>query len=178
MSKRTDNQLVNDYLLGDANALDVLVKRYLGSIFGYVRKFTGNRDDAADITQETFVKVWKKLKSYDQNKSFKSWIFTIAKNTAIDWLRCKKYIFLDPDLSGSIADESPSIQEKVDNTKKLRLALAAFSEIPVNYSEIIKLRHDKEMSFGEIANFLEKPLNTVKSQYRRGVAKLRNILNK
>lgn len=86
----TDQQLISQYLKNKDNAaLENLIKRYLPLIFGFVKRYTGNADNTSDIMQEVFVKVWKNLKNFDQSKSFKTWIFTIAKRTSIDWLKKK-----------------------------------------------------------------------------------------
>jgi RNA polymerase sigma-70 factor (ECF subfamily) len=92
MENLGDLKLIKQYLAGDEKSLDVLVKRYLKIIYGYSYRNVGNSADAEDITQETFLKVWKNIKKFDQSKSFKSWIFTIAKNTSIDYLRKKKSV--------------------------------------------------------------------------------------
>ena len=92
MDSFTDEQLTAKYLKKDEKALEELVKRYLPLIFGFVKKYTGNQDNASDITQEVFVKVWKNIKSFDQTKSFRTWIFTIAKRTAFDHLKKRKTV--------------------------------------------------------------------------------------
>ncbi len=87
MNTFTDEQLAAKYLKKhEEQALEDLIKRYLPIIYGYVRNYTGSEDNASDITQEVFVKVWKNIRKFNQSKSFKTWIFTIAKRTAIDWL--------------------------------------------------------------------------------------------
>ena len=87
-----DKQLIVEYLKGDEKALETLFSRYLKPIYTFVYRLTGNAQDAEDISQEVFVKVWKNLKKYDDTRSFKTWLFTIAKNTAYDLLRKNKEI--------------------------------------------------------------------------------------
>jgi RNA polymerase sigma-70 factor (ECF subfamily) len=180
-----DEQLVRRYLRNkDEGALEELVKRYLPLIFGFVKNYTGNRDNASDITQEVFVKVWRNLKKFDRSKSFRTWIFTIAKRTAIDWLRKKNALpfsamrneekvesFID-----SLADESPSIIEQLtlkETSKKLSFALA---RLPDAYNSVVNLRINSGLNFREIAERLNEPLNTVKSRYRRGLVLLKKII--
>lgn len=143
---------------------DELVAEYLPQIYGYVCRCIGNRDAAQDVTQEVFVKVWKNFKSYDQSKSFKTWIFTIAKNTALDHLKKKRELPLDDRIE--IADTRPVPD------RDLHFALA---QIPAGYRSVIDF-HTDGYTFREIAAMLNKPLNTVKSSYRRGVAVLRKLL--
>ncbi|MBI4159946.1 sigma-70 family RNA polymerase sigma factor [Candidatus Wolfebacteria bacterium] len=82
---------MNDWLriIGEVS-LELLIRRYLKPIYGFTYRYVGAGQDTEDVTQETFVKVWRNLKKFDQNKSFKTWIFSIAKNTAIDFLKKKK----------------------------------------------------------------------------------------
>ena len=176
----TDQQLVAKYLKKDERALEELVKRYMLLIFGFVKRYTGNQDNASDITQEVFVKVWKNIESFDQTKSFRTWIFTIAKRTAIDELRRQKAIpfsaLQEEGFENSIADESTSILDQIfsqQQSKELALALA---KLPINYNSVIKLRANDDLSFREIAVKLREPLNTIKSRYRRGLALLKELL--
>jgi len=185
MNISTDEQLVRQYLQNkEEGALEELIRRYLPLIFGFVKKYNGNEDNASDITQETFVKVWKNLKSFDQSKNFKTWIFTIAKRTAIDWLKKRSalpFSMLEEeqgsrDFIDSLADKSLSILEQLllkEISKKLAVAMA---KLPAGYGNIIKYHIDKDLSFCEIAKELNEPLNTVKSRYRRGLILLKKVL--
>jgi len=92
MQNYTDEQLVASHLKGDGEALEILVSRYLKSIYSFAYRHIGNIHDAEDITQEVFVKVLRHLKKFDHDKSFKTWIFKITQNTSIDFFRKKKTI--------------------------------------------------------------------------------------
>lgn len=185
MNRPSDEQLVWLYIKRkDERALEDLIKRYLPLIFAFARNYTGNQDNVADITQETFVKVWKNIERFDQSQSFKTWIFTIAKRTAIDWLKKKNALPFsaiqdearDDNFANSLADESPSIIERLafqETSKKLSFALA---QLPGAYNTVVNLRINDDLNFREIAERLKKPLNTVKSQYRRGISLLKKIL--
>ena len=185
MDRPGDEQLVWLYIKKkNEHALEDLIKRYLPLIFTFTRNYTGNQDNAADITQETFVKVWKNIKRFDQSKSFKTWIFTIAKHTAIDWLKKKNALPFsaiqdeakDDNFANLLADGSPSITEQLalqEASKKLAFALA---RLPGVYNTVVDLRINNDLNFREIAERLKKPLNTVKSQYRRGISLLKKIL--
>ena len=89
---RSDEQLVWDYLKSDEKSLELLIRRYLKPIYSFVYRYVGKAHDADDVTQDVFVKVWRNLKKFDREKSFKTWIFAIAKNTAFDHLKKKKAI--------------------------------------------------------------------------------------
>ena len=88
----TDEKLIEGSSEGDNAAFEKLLKRYLKSVYNFIYRLASDREVAEDLTQETFVKVWKNLRRFDQTKSFKVWIFTIAKNTAYDFLKKKKTI--------------------------------------------------------------------------------------
>jgi len=83
----SDEQLVAIYLKGEREVLNILIKRYLAPIFNYALYFAKNRDIAEDLTQEVFVKVWKKIRKFDNRCKFKNWLYAIAKNTSLDYLK-------------------------------------------------------------------------------------------
>lgn len=88
--EKSDDELIALHHEGDETALQTLIARYLDSIYNFSRRMTGNPDEASDITQETFVKVWKTLDRYRMGNTFKAWVFRVARNTAIDHLRKKR----------------------------------------------------------------------------------------
>jgi RNA polymerase sigma-70 factor (ECF subfamily) len=163
-----DQDLISKYLAGDEKSLEILIEQYLKPIYSFVYRYTGSASNAEDITQDVFVRVWKNLKKFDQNKKFKTWIFSIAKNAAIDWLRKKKTISLSDDDMEKIPDSAPFVPE---------LSLAPILEkIPSEYRMIFFLRYNDHFTFKEIAESLGQPLNTVKSRHRRGIAMLKKTL--
>src|SRR3989338_11180650 len=97
---RTDEQLVADYLRGDEKSLETLFRRWLKPIYSFSYRYTNANKDAEDIAQDVFVKTWKNLKKFDRNRKFKTWIFQIAKITA---LICKEkrnpFRFISPKIS-------------------------------------------------------------------------------
>ena len=174
--EKNDNELVIDYRNGDRKAIEVLVKRYLPSIYNFVRRFVGE-EYADDVAQETFVKVWKHINRFDEKRNFKVWLFTIARHVSIDWTRKKKLtpfsVFEDEDGTFDVEDASPLAME-IFQRKETAVALdKLLDELPLDRKTIILL-HDSEMlPFAEIAEIVEKPMNTVKSQYRRAIMVLR-----
>jgi RNA polymerase sigma-70 factor (ECF subfamily) len=176
-----DNNLIQQYLKGDGKALDILIERYLKLIYSFVYKNVGNDAVAEDITQEVFIKIWKNIKKFDQNKSFRPWIFQIAKNTSIDYLRKKKSIpfsrFENEKgqnvLADNIAEKPLNLLEKLSDEKTIADAMHGLTE---KEQKIINLRHIEGLSFKEIADKFEESVNTVKSRYRRTLVSLkRNI---
>ncbi len=180
----SDKQLIERYFKEDEAAFEVLVKRYLPLVYGFSRRFTGDPEKAADIAQETFVKAWRSLKKFDTAKSFKTWLFAIAKNTALDWLRRRT------DIPFSVYEredaETSFIESIADNAEPLEVLLArkyaaesarrAAGSLPKYYAEVLLLRDDEALTFREISELLRTPLNTVKSRYRRALLLLREQL--
>jgi RNA polymerase sigma-70 factor (ECF subfamily) len=175
MNYLSDEELVRNYKkTKDEQIIEVLVKKYLPQIYGFAKNYTGKRDDASDIAQDVFVKVWKNINKFDESKSFRTWIFTIAKNTSIDWLKHKTELRLDD--SFDVVDGGPSILEQLMLKEKSRKLSFAMAKLPLNYSSVIKLYTNDGLNFREISESLKSPLNTVKSRYRRGLALLKKFL--
>lgn len=162
-----------------------IVRDNLNSVYSFVYRIVGDTSDADDITQETFVKVWKNLSKYDKNKSFKSWLFTIAHNTAVDWLRKKKSIvfssFEDDEgknyFENSLPDPEPLADEIFSKNEEVSSVKKYILELPSFYQEVLFLYYDQDMTFEEIGNILGKSLNTVKSQHRRAILKLKEKMS-
>ncbi len=175
MKNFTDEQLIKNYLRGSEKSLEELVRRYLPLIYNFSRRYSGDPDNASDITQEVFVKVWKNLKKFNTSKNFRVWLFTIAKNTALDWLKKKNALPLS--LAENIVDiKQMSIVDEIYKKSLLNNLQLAIEKLPPKYSSVINLYNTKGLNFREIADFLKEPINTVKSRYRRGLIFLRREL--
>ena len=181
---RTEAQLVTDYINGEGSALNILIKRYTENVYFFIYRLAGNTGDAEDIVQEVFVKVWKNIEKYDTEKNFKTWLFTIARNTSIDWLRKKRHIPLsafdndegDNVLKDTLTDDEmlpDELAEKADDKIFLEKILQSLSPA---HREVLFLHYNEEMTFDEIGTILKKPLHTVKSQHRRALLVLRKQL--
>lgn len=178
MTKMTDEQLVAHYLAGSERALEALVKRYIPRIYGYARNYTGNPDIASDITQETFVKAWKNLKRFDQRRNFKTWLFTIAKRTAVDWLRKREALPFSAleDAGKNIVDNATPFIDRFAAQEVSRGLVLATAKLPNLYGTVICQHINDDLSFREIAEATGEPLNTIKSRYRRGLVLLKKLL--
>lgn len=181
--KLTDEQLVARYLQqGEAVALEQLVKRYLNPLYAFARQYVGNTDTAADVVQETFVKVWKNLDKFDTKRNFRTWIFTIAKRTALDWLKQKSALPFsalaesESNFAENLVDHAPSILESLIKKEASRHLATAISQLPASHGAVVALRLNEELTFPEIARVLRAPLNTIKSRYRRGLMRLKELL--
>ncbi len=180
--ERTDKELIFNYFSGDEKALEALFRRYFRKVYGFAHSYAKNSEDAEDITQETFLKAWRNLKKFDATKSFKTWLFAIAKNSAIDFLKKKRAVpfseFENKDgdnmLVCTLADTAmlpAELSERNENIRGLSLAVA---NLPQKYGKVISLKHDEDLSFSEIARLLGEKLNTVKSRHRRALMMLKS----
>ena len=163
-----------------------LVGRYLKSVYNFVFRIIKDKNSAEDITQETFVKVWKNLDKFDSEKNFKTWLFTIARNTTIDYLRKRKNISFshfdkddkeDRKFEESIYDTEP-LPDEIFMKKELGKELEkALTEIRPDFREIILLHYTEYLTLEQISEVVGKPLNTIKSHHRRGLAALRKLIS-
>jgi RNA polymerase sigma-70 factor (ECF subfamily) len=183
---RSDSELIKAYLGGQEEAFEELVNRHIKALYAFVYRSVKNEALASDIVQEVFLKVWQSLKRFDTGQHFLPWLFTIARRTTIDWLRKRSHVSFSelnaPDEDGhdyfeaNIPDMEPlpdEIFDRITLTQELEQALDA---LPVEQKMIMLLHLNDDMTFEEIANVMEKPMNTVKSAYRRGLIKLRALL--
>ncbi len=182
--RKTDEQLIFSYLDSDEKSLELLIREYLKPIYSFAYRYIGNAQDAEDITQEVFVKVWRNLKKFDQSKIFKTWIFSIAKNTAIDFLKKKRVIpfseFETEDgenmLTDTLADPSPLPQELLERADMAQLLNSAMEKLSPKYRMVLFLRYNDHFNFREIAEALGEPLHTIASRHRRALVMLKKLL--
>ncbi|MFA6521413.1 MAG: RNA polymerase sigma factor [Candidatus Gracilibacteria bacterium] len=184
MENNYEQNLIKQYFAGDEGALEVLINLYLKPIYSFVYRYVNGAEEAEDITQEVFVKAWRNLKKFKQNKSFKTWIFEIAKNTALDFLKKKKTIPFSKfeDESGknvlleTLADPAELPQELLNRQGIAKLLETAMSKLSPSHRMVLFLRYNDHFNFREIAEALTEPLHTIKSRHRRALIKLREIL--
>ncbi|MEY2829509.1 MAG: hypothetical protein RIQ33_1367 [Bacteroidota bacterium] len=184
---KEDYELIQLAMAGTSQAYEKLLVRYKDSVYYMVLKFVHNRDDAEDITIETFGKVFNKLEQYKADYAFSTWLYRVATNNAIDFIRKKKIETLsihsplndekNKDHSHNIPSETPDPEEvyiKKQRADNLRLTL---SKLNVKYRLLIEKRYFDELSYEEIANEMNMPLGTVKAQLFRAKELLYAILN-
>jgi len=185
----TDKDLVIAARTGSEAAYRELLGRYQRPLFSLIYRMVRDRELAEDLAQETFVKVFNNLGSYDPRYKFASWIFKIGSNLAIDSLRRKALptVSLDGSSQATSAEEMEASKitpicpeldpEQVLESKELgREIEAAIGELQTEYCMAIVLRHVEGRSYEEIAEIMEAPLGTVKTYIHRGRAELRERL--
>ncbi|OGG74267.1 hypothetical protein A3A37_03025 [Candidatus Kaiserbacteria bacterium RIFCSPLOWO2_01_FULL_52_36] len=182
--RKEDGQLISEYLEGDEKALSFLVNRYLKDVYSLAFKLTGNLQAAEDITQNSFIKAWKHIRRYRQESSFRTWIFSITRNTAIDWLRQKKDVPFssfenelgENKLVESLADTQLLPNELIMQAEDTAFVQNLLVQLNPRYKEVLTLRYESNLTFEEIGKILGRPLHTVKSQHRRALVYLRRLL--
>jgi len=187
MNGATDQVIVERVLEGDLEAFSVLVERYQDRVHSVVLNYVGNPDDAIDVTQEAFVKAYTKLRTFDKASAFYTWLYRIAINSAIDFLRKRKsraVESLDDEKYSEVGFEPESKDPSVDPEKMavrheqaqaIRNAIAELSE---KLRTVIVLHDVEGLSQEEVAEVLKVPVGTVKSRVSRGRAELRYLLQK
>ncbi len=184
IKRLTDEELIEEYANGNAESFEEVIDRYLKPLYNFAYKMCGNEEDSEEIVQDTFLKAWKNLKKFKAGFKFKTWIYTIARNSAIDFLRKKRSISFsqiengneDFSFGDTIKDEeilADELFEKKENIEKIRQLI---EEMSITYKEVLLLHYHEGMNLEETAGILDKPLNTVKSLHRRGLVILKEKL--
>jgi len=174
-----EKELIKKCRSNDGSAFAILMQNYRKQLFSYLLRFCGNRMAAEDLLQETLIKVWKGFNSYDEQNKFSSWLFSIAHNVAMDSIRSAKTRNMVSSL-----EESTKFSGRDNPHKSLieketyELIMKAVSELSKNQKEVFLLRQHSGMSFKEIANELNQPLNTVLGHMHYAVTKIRKKLSK
>ncbi len=160
---------------GDMVSYNTLVNRYKDRLFNVLYRMLSSEDEASDLLQETFLRVWQHKLSYDFRFAFSTWIYTIALNLARNELRRRKKIkFLD---IFDFSDKLTAKEEKKDTSSNLKVLLdTEMKRLPEKYKTAFLLRDVDNLSYEEIAQVLGVPLGTVKSRVNRARAILRNRL--
>jgi RNA polymerase sigma-70 factor (ECF subfamily) len=179
-----DKNLIKKFLKGDESALRFIVEKYMKPIYNFIYQYVSDVHEAEDITQEVFIRVWRKIKTYDTSKSFKTWVFAIAKNATFDYLKKKKTLTFsslknendDNDPVERLMDESPFPDELMRRTDLKRILNKAMDKLPAQYRATLFLYYQDGFNFREISETLNEPIDTVKSRHRRALVMLKKEL--
>jgi RNA polymerase sigma-70 factor, ECF subfamily len=168
---------------GDLDALAALVQRYQHRLYRYLLRLVRQRAEAEDLFQQTWLRVASQIRRFDPRRNFDPWLFTLARNLAIDHLRRVHPESLDEKDADSThtpaalrAFSVPPVDAMIAREHS-RFVATAMEELPVLYREVLALRFEEEMKLEEIAQVLDAPLSTVKTRLRRGLENLRETLD-
>jgi len=166
----------------DPDLLDRLIEQYQHRLLRYLVYLSGNRELAEDLFQETWIRVLERGHQYDGKHEFSTWLYAVARNLTIDYLRKKSPLSLDGLMEGEEhaplepADPRPMAWELMQQHQQAERISAALLRIPAEYRETVMLRFQEGLTLGEISTITRSPLGTVKSRLYRGLNLLMALL--
>lgn len=184
--------LVRRCIAGDSSAWEEIVQRYHRRIYNICYRFAGTSEDAQDLTQEVFIKMYRTLNSYDMSKgAFMTWVTTVTRNLLVDHFRKSKQDRMTDSLdtapsehedaqplSTQIADPSRPADEHVQSRETREVVHQALQKLSPELREAVILRDLQDMDYRDIAGVLKVPEGTVKSRINRGRAELARLLQR
>jgi RNA polymerase sigma-70 factor (ECF subfamily) len=181
-----DREFVRRSIDGDEKAFAVLVERYQRGVYNLAFRMVRDSEAARDLAQDVFVRVHRSLKKYDPVYPFTSWIYRVASNLCIDHIRKRKLNVVsldapvpvgeDESVTREVRDESPGPDLAAEASERAAILAACLDELPEAHRLVLILRHQRELSYEEIAIILDAPLGTVKARIHRAREAFRKIL--
>ncbi len=172
-----DGLLAQHYLSGDQQAFEVLVDRYSGPLFNFIRRFLGDYDAACDILQQVMLQLYLSLPKLRTGEPLKAWLYRVARNHCLDELRRKRAIHLSELEKGTDEDEqsavdtiqdvSPLPEEVVEQRDVQDILLKAIRALPSKFRAVVLLRYASQLSYAEIGRVLHMPEATAKTYFQR-----------
>ena len=174
---------INKAKQNDQIAFNFLLDTFWNDVYSFQLMRTQNENDAEDITIQTFSKAFDKIGTYDDNYKFKTWLITISKNIHIDLVRKQKKTIQNTSKDSEdnyleIIDDSPTPEDKIITEQNLAKLLRDIKKLKPHYQEVINLRYFQELSYKEISEELNEPINNVKVKLLRAKKLLAAIITK
>lgn len=175
-SRAEDTRLIRAALKGYDQAYDKLMKKYHNAISNFIYRMVQDKEQVEDLTQEAFIKAFSSLASFDAQYAFSTWLYKIATNNCIDYIRRRKLQMYpidkpirskESDYTFELPDDSYEADREVISDQRTRLLNDAIARLPEKYKTVIRLRHTEEHSYEEIAEILKLPIGTVKAHIFR-----------
>jgi RNA polymerase sigma-70 factor (ECF subfamily) len=172
--KRTlsEREILEAVKEGDKDAYGLIVKRYMHSAYYIALGFVHNQQDALDVSQEAFIKAFRKIKMFDTNLPFFPWFYRLMRNLCIDHLKRKRRMSEIP------LEDTQVLDDERDDREMKEALWKGIEELPFDQREIIILRYFRQMSYEEIAELTARPIGTVMSSLHYAKKKLKGILGK
>ena len=171
---------------GDERAFTAIVTEFEGTVYRFAYHMVGNREDAMDVSQEVFVKLWRSLSSFRGDASFQAWLLQITKNTALDLLRKQAHTPLSlthPDKEENVktldvadTDANANPQAAYEKRETVETVRRAIGRLPEDQRQVLVLRDMEGLSYETIARVLSLEIGTVKSRLHRARNSLRDLL--
>ena len=179
VSDLDDSELIKIIITQNREAYQELFARYQKKLFAYIYHLIGNREETEDVLQNVFSKTYKSIAHFDTTRKFSSWIYRIAHNEAVNFLKRKgsRYSISWDDIATSkdkleSASGEEGSAEKIEHQEIAIEMNIAMQKIPLKYQEVLRMRYFQEYSYAEMGKILEKPLNTVGTLINRAKKKL------
>ncbi len=175
-SRSEDSKLIHAAIKGDQEAYKRLMKKYHTSLSHLIYKLVHDREEIEDLTQEAFIKAFASLKNFNEEYAFSTWLFKIATNNAIDYLRKKKLAAFsinkpleseESDYMFELPDSTYEPDKDIIQRQRSEFINEAINSLPEKYRKVILLRHKEERDYSEIAKMLKLPIGTVKAHIFR-----------
>ncbi len=175
-SRSEDSAIIAEALAGQDRAYQRLMDKYHDAIFNFIYRMVRDREQVEDLTQEAFIKAFASLKSFNEEYAFSTWLYKIATNNSIDYIRKKKLQMFsidkpveskDSDFTFELPDDSYEADRELISDQRSVMLNDAIDQLPEKYRLVIRLRHVEERSYEEIAKMLKLPIGTVKAHIFR-----------
>jgi RNA polymerase sigma-70 factor (ECF subfamily) len=175
-SRAEDSRLIQQALSGDESAYKRLMKKYHDAVFNFILRIVHDREQVEDLTQEAFIKAFGSLAKFNEEYAFSTWLYKIATNNSIDYIRKRKLQAYsidkpidarDSEYSFELPDEDYEADGELISNQRATMLKSAIDKLPEKYRMVIELRHIQEKSYEEIADELELPIGTVKAHIFR-----------
>lgn len=180
LSTATDEVLLVAAQGGDTEAFEALVRRYTQPLYAFATRILGSRDDAADVVQHAFIQCYNTLPRLRADTALRPWFYRVTRNRCLDIIRQRRTLPADPpheeeelDALAAIADSGPSLEALAERHDLQRLLAEAIAGLPSKYREVVVLRYEGDLTFGEIAEALGIPENSAKTLFQRAKVMLR-----
>jgi RNA polymerase sigma-70 factor (ECF subfamily) len=173
---RDESQWVQEVLQGNKEAFAFIIDRYKQRIYAFIYRICRNKHDAQDWTQEVFIRAYRYLQSYRQDKPFSAWIYKIAVNTCNTQLQKKKAYTRETIEEIPATNTTDSPEEKIVNCERKKELQQALDQLPEHYRMVIMLRYMDDLSYKEIGEILQLPMTTVQNHLHRARKQLQKHL--
>lgn len=172
-----DAEIIRQVLAGHHEKFAGLIERYQAPLIHFLRRTLGSDEDVFDCAQEAFLAAYRNLSRYSEEHPFRAWLYTIARNKALDLVR-KRRREVPVTLDENLADHQPRPEEVWLAKEQASMLAEVLNELPEHYGQALYLRFHQELSYEEIALVLEVPVSRVKTYLHRGKEKLRQHLER
>ena len=175
-SRAEDSRLIQSALAGDDAAYKKLMKKYHDAIYNFIYRMIHDKQQVEDLTQEAFIKAFQSLATFNEEYAFSTWLYKIATNNSIDYIRKRKLHTYsidkpidakDSEYSFELPDETYETDQEMISDQRAKMLNEAIAKLPEKYHKVIRLRHVDERSYEEIAKMLKLPIGTVKAHIFR-----------